>query len=48
MSVSGIKVVTPSTATDVVGLMAAAMRDPDPVLFFEHKGLYVEGRGPRR
>ena len=41
MSVPGIKVVAPSTATDVVGLMAAAVRDPDPVLFFEHKGLYA-------
>lgn len=41
MAVPGIKVVAPSTATDVVGLMAAAVRDPDPVLFFEHKGLYA-------
>jgi pyruvate/2-oxoglutarate/acetoin dehydrogenase E1 component len=41
MSVPGIKVVAPSTATDVVGLMAAAVRDPDPVLLFEHKGLYA-------
>ena len=41
MAVPGIKVVAPSTATDVVGLMAAAVRDPDPVLLFEHKGLYA-------
>jgi pyruvate dehydrogenase E1 component beta subunit len=41
MSVPGVKVVAPSTATDVVGLMAASVRDPDPVLFFEHKGLYA-------
>jgi pyruvate dehydrogenase E1 component beta subunit len=41
MSVPGIKVVAPSTATDVIGLMAAAVRDPDPVLLFEHKGLYA-------
>jgi pyruvate dehydrogenase E1 component beta subunit len=41
MAVPGIKVVAPATATDVVGLMAAAVRDPDPVLFFEHKGLYA-------
>jgi len=31
--------VAPSTPTDVVGLMAAAVRDPDPVVFFEHKSL---------
>jgi pyruvate dehydrogenase E1 component beta subunit len=41
MSVPGIKVVAPSNAADVVGLMAAAVRDPDPVLLFEHKGLYA-------
>ena len=39
MAVPGIKVVAPATPHDVVGLMAAAVRDPDPVLFFEHKGL---------
>ena len=41
MAVPGLKVVAPSTPTDVIGLFAAAVRDPDPVLFFEHKGLYA-------
>jgi pyruvate dehydrogenase E1 component beta subunit len=40
MAVPGLKVVAPSTPRDVIGLMAAAVRDPDPVLFFEHKSLY--------
>ena len=39
MMIPGLKVVAPSTPTDVVGLMAAAVRDPDPVVFFEHKSL---------
>jgi len=40
MMIPGLKVVAPSTPFDVVGLMAAAVRDPDPVIFFEHKTLY--------
>ena len=40
MAVPGIKAVAPSTPTDMIGLMAAAVRDPDPVLLFEHKALY--------
>ena len=40
MAVPGLKVVAPATPRDVIGLMAAAVRDPDPVMFFEHKGLY--------
>ncbi len=39
MMIPGLKVVAPSTPVDVVGLMAASVRDPDPVVFFEHKTL---------
>ncbi len=39
MMIPGLKVVAPSTPADVVGLMAASIRDPDPVVFFEHKAL---------
>src|SRR6195256_5925274 len=40
MMIPGLKVVAPSNPRDVIGLLAAAVRDPDPVIFFEHKGLY--------
>jgi pyruvate dehydrogenase E1 component beta subunit len=47
MAVPGLKVVAPSTPADVKGLLAASIRDPDPVIFFEHKALYaVKGEVP--
>jgi pyruvate dehydrogenase E1 component beta subunit len=47
MSVPGLKVVAPSTPADAKGLIAAAVRDPDPVVIFEHKSLYpVKGEVP--
>jgi 2-oxoisovalerate dehydrogenase E1 component beta subunit len=36
----GLKIVAPATARDAKGLIKAAVRDPDPVLYFEHKFLY--------
>jgi 2-oxoisovalerate dehydrogenase E1 component beta subunit len=40
MNVPGLKIVAPGTAADAKGLMTAAIRDPDPVIFLEHKFLY--------
>ena len=40
LSIKGIKIVYPSTAADMKGLMKAAFLDPNPVVMLEHKGLY--------
>jgi pyruvate/2-oxoglutarate/acetoin dehydrogenase E1 component len=40
MNVPGLKIVAPGTAADAKGLMTAAIRDPDPVIYLEHKFLY--------
>jgi pyruvate dehydrogenase E1 component beta subunit len=45
LAVPGLKIVAPSTPADVVGLMASAIRSDDPVVFFEHKGLFAS-KGP--
>src|SRR5688572_4672850 len=43
--VPGLKVVMPATAADAKGMMVSAIRDPNPVLFFEHMWLYHGVRG---
>jgi acetoin:2,6-dichlorophenolindophenol oxidoreductase subunit beta len=45
MGVPGLKIVAPSTPASAKGLLKAAIRDPNPVLFFEHKRLYSK-KGP--
>ena len=45
LTIPGLKIAAPSNPADVVGLMAAAVRSDDPVVFFEHKGLLAT-KGP--
>jgi 2-oxoisovalerate dehydrogenase E1 component len=42
----GLKIVYPSSPADAKGLMIAAINDPNPVMFFEHKALYRSINGP--
>jgi len=44
-TVPGLKIAAPSTPADVIGLMASAIRSDDPVVVFEHKGLFAN-KGP--
>jgi acetoin:2,6-dichlorophenolindophenol oxidoreductase subunit beta len=41
LAVPGLKIAAPATPADVVGLLASAVRSDDPVVFFEHKGLFA-------
>jgi pyruvate dehydrogenase E1 component beta subunit len=45
LTIPGLKIVAPSNPADVIGLMASAVRSEDPVVFFEHKGLFAS-KGP--
>ncbi|MBQ0852026.1 alpha-ketoacid dehydrogenase subunit beta [Streptomyces sp. NPDC057621] len=45
LTVPGLKIAAPATPADVIGMMAAAIRSDDPVVFFEHKGLLAT-KGP--
>ncbi len=46
LTIPGLKIAAPSTPADVVGMMAAAIRSDDPVVFFEHKGLFASKGAP--
>jgi acetoin:2,6-dichlorophenolindophenol oxidoreductase subunit beta len=46
LAIPGLKIAAPSTPSDVIGMMAAAIRSDDPVLFFEHKGLFASKGEP--
>ena len=46
LTVPGLKIAAPSNPADLVGLMASAIRSDDPVVFFEHKGLFASKGEP--
>src|SRR5690349_24983896 len=46
LTVPGLKIAAPATPADVTGMMAAAIRSDDPVVFFEHKGLLASKGAP--
>src|SRR5256885_2297794 len=45
MQSPGLKILAPSTAEDAKGLLVSAIRDPNPVVFMEHKNLYRRAKG---
>ena len=45
-NVPGLKIAMPATPADAKGMLKAAIRDPNPVLFLEHKGLCPRNSGP--
>jgi pyruvate/2-oxoglutarate/acetoin dehydrogenase E1 component len=46
LAIPGLKIAAPSTPADVTGLLASAIRCDDPVVFFEHKGLFASRGEP--
>ena len=46
LTVPGLKIAAPSNPADVIGLLASAVRSDDPVVFFEHKGLFASRGEP--